>query len=286
MPKIISYKNRSKIVERNNKKYLYKVKRNNKEELFNYLRIKGFTNFLSPLEVTDQYEIYSYIDEVDMPKEDKAIELVNTLSFLHIKTTTYQEVNQEKVKEIYTNIKNEITYLKNYYLDLQDFIETREFMAPAEYLLMLNISKFYRALNYSERKLEAWYQKKQNTIRERIVQLHRNINLEHFLIGDDSYFINWEKSTKDLVVYDFINFYQNEFNNLEMTSLFDQYQAKYEYTIDEMLLFKTIISIPPKLTFKQSNIINVINTRDAIDYVEKTNNFLLKYYEKNQKTDN
>lgn len=284
MLKKISYKNKSRIVNKDNRKYLYKVKRNSKDKTFNYLRVKGFNNFLSPIETTQEYEIYPYIEEIDIPKEDKAIELIKTLSYLHIKTTTYQEVDKKKIEKHYNNIKAQINYLRNYYLDLQDFIETREFFSPAEHILMQNISNIYKALSYSEKHLELWYKEKQNIQRERIVQLHKNLSLEHFLMETEGIFINWDKSEKDIVVYDFLNFYQNEFYNLEMSSLFDLYQTKYQFTKDEEYLFKTLISIPPQIKFKNSNFINVINTRRTIDYVEKTNNFLLKYYEKNQKT--
>lgn len=280
----ISYKRGLKLIEKNNQKLVYKIKKNNKDNLYNYLRIKDFDNFLLPLEVTQEYEVYKYIDEKNIPAEDKAVELVNLLSLLHTKTTAFQEVNQEKVDEQYQTIKKEISYLKNYYLDLQDYIEIKEFMSPAEYHLMINISKFHKALNFAEKKLELWYQEKKQQIKERVVQLHNNITLEHFLIDDKPYFINWDKSKKDIVIYDFLNFYRNEYLNLEMSSLFEQYQAKYQYSNEELLLLQTLIAIPDKITFKKSNLNNLIDTKKIINYIEKTNLFLSKYYKKNQST--
>lgn len=285
MHKIINYKNKSKIVEQDHQKYLYKIKKKDNSAVYDYLRLKGFFNFLEPLSITDQYEIYPYIEESNIPASDKAIELINTILLLHIKTTTYQEVDQEKVKETYDEIKSYLTYLHNYYWDLQDFLETREFMSPAEYLLMINISKFYKAINYSEKELAVWYEKKKSSTRERTVQLHKNLSLEHFLIADKPYLLNWNNSTRDLVIYDFLEFYRQEFKNLEMTSLYDLYQSKYTYTKEEQCLFFTLLALPPKITFKNSTIVNLINVRSAVDYVDKTNSFLLKYYEKNQQTD-
>ena len=101
----ISYKRGLKLIEKNNQKLVYKIKKNNKDNLYNYLRIKDFDNFLLPLEVTQEYEVYKYIDEKNIPAEDKAVELVNLLSLLHTKTTAFQEVNQEKVDEQYQTIK-------------------------------------------------------------------------------------------------------------------------------------------------------------------------------------
>ena len=96
----ISYKRGLKLIEKNNQKLVYKIKKSNKDNLYNYLRIKDFDNFLLPLEVTQEYEVYKYIDEKNIPAEDKAVELVNLLSLLHTKTTAFQEVNQEKVDEL------------------------------------------------------------------------------------------------------------------------------------------------------------------------------------------
>lgn len=282
MPKIINYKSKSKIVETDKGKYLYKLRKKENTTTFNYLRLKGFNNFLEPLTITPQYEVYPYIEELNIPDSDKAIELINNLIILHVKTTTYQEIDLEKTKALYNDIKEKITYLRNYYLDLQDFLETREFMSPAEYLLMINISTFYKALRFSEGEVDNWYKEKSSLTRERTVMLHKNLSLEHFLIGEKPYFINWDYATRDLVIYDFLSFYHNEFKNVEMTSLFEQYQAKYTYTNEEQMLFNALIAIPPKLTFKNSTIVNLINVRNAVDYVSKTNNFLLKYYKKYQ----
>ena len=69
-----------------------------------------------------------------------------------------------------------------------------------------------------------------------------------------------------------------------MSSLFEQYQAKYQYSNEELLLLQTLIAIPDKITFKKSNLNNLIDTKKLINYIEKTNLFLSKYYKKNQST--
>lgn len=282
----ISYKNKTKIIKKDDQKYIYKIKKRDKSELYSYLKSKDFINYLPYVEMTNEHEVYRYVDEQLTSKEDKAIELIYTLSMLHIKTTTYQEIDIDKTKEIYEETKSKITYLRTYYLDLQDYIETKIYMSPAELLLMKNISKFYKALNYAEQKIDAWYQEKTKLKNERVVQLHNNLTLEHFLKEEIPYFINWDKSKKDLVIFDFLNFYKNEYHSLEMTSLFDIYQSKYKFSIDELLLFQSLISIPDKLTFSKTNYINTLEVKNVIVYIDKTRDFLSKYNEKNQKTDN
>lgn len=276
MKRKIIYKSNTQIILEENKQYVKKVKRSNKQELFKYLKSKGFKNYLPTIEETKEYEMYRYISEDNLPIEDKAIEIINNMSLLHILTTTYQENNQSKITELYKQTDTTLLELKNYYLELQDYIETKEFFSPAEHLLMNNISNIYKALNYSKSKLEEWYQIVQNNKSIRYVQLHNNISLEHSLKEDILYFINWDTSKKDLAIYDFINFYKNDFQVLDMNSLFQIYQSKFNYTEDEQLLFETIISIPPKINFTKNNYINTLKARYVVDYLEKTNIFLLK----------
>lgn len=280
----VEYISNSRIITLNETKYVQKIKKSNKEDLFDYLNNKGFKSFLPYEMEQNNYELYRYIEEKIIPKEDKAIELMNVLSSLHNATTTYQKVNINDVKELFETTQEKITYLRNYYLDLQDYIETKEFFSPAEQVLMNNISNVYKSLNYSEYKLTKWYELKEKQTMERIVQLHNNLSLEHFLKEDNSYLINWDKSKKDYVIYDFINFYKNEFQNLEMYSLFSLYQKNYQYTEDERLLFESLLSIPDKITFTKTNYINTINTRKIINYIEMTNIFLSEDNKKDQES--
>lgn len=282
MKRKIIYKSKVQIFEKDNKKYIKKIKKSNKQELFNYLDNKGFKNYLPIIEETNEYEIYRYILEKNFPSEDKAIEIVKVLSLLHILTTTYQEINQNKVNELYEKTQNILSELKNYYLELQDYIETKEFFSPAEHLLMNNISNIYKAINYSNYKLEEWYQLIKTKKSQRYVQLHNNVSLNHALKEETLYFINWDNSKKDLAIYDFINFYKNNFQDIEMTSLFKIYQSKFTYTDDELILFESLISIPPKVIFSKNNYIDVINVRQLVNYVEKTNKFLLEDNKENQ----
>lgn len=276
---------KTKVICNNDKKYVYKSKVKNKDKIFKYLKSKGFENYLEYERETEKYEIYPFLKEVEIPQEDKAQELIYLLSLLHIKTTTYQEIDVTETQEIYENNQNKIQELRKMYYELQDSIETKIFMSPEEQLLMNNISNFYKALNYAEHKLEAWYKEKKQEKTERTTQLHNNISLKHFLISTEKkVIIDWEQSSRGQVIYDFLNFYKNEFNNLEMISLFKLYQSKYMYTKSEQLLFESLIAIPPKIEFNNTHIINTINTRIAVNYVNKTSGFLSEYNKENQES--
>ena len=140
---LISYKRNTKIVNNKNGTYVVKVKKSNSEKIFDYLSGRKFNNYLPVIENNGSYEVYPYITEKEITKEDKAIDLAYTLSLLHTKTTTYQNIDLDKVKEIYEESINQLNYLNSYYHDLQDYIESKQYMAPGEYLLIRNVSRIY-----------------------------------------------------------------------------------------------------------------------------------------------
>ena len=88
------------------------------------------------------------------------MDLVHILSLLHIKTTSFQEVKLDAVKEMYEHLLAEIEDLDQYYHQLQDEFESHIYMAPDEYLLIRNISLLYENLYLCRKYLEDWYQKR------------------------------------------------------------------------------------------------------------------------------
>jgi hypothetical protein len=270
----IEYKNNKQIITINNKKYLKIRKENINKELYEYLISKNFKHILSPIEENKNYELYQYSQETTNDAQKEFIELINIISDLHNKTTTYHEVKEEKISEMYTSHKNNLTSLKTYYFEIQDYLETKEFPSPEEQLLLNNISNIYKAINYSEFKINAWYEKVKQKNKIRHVQLHNNISRENLLKDKIYYLINWDKSKNDIPIYDFITLYKNEFINIDMKELFSVYQRQYKYSEDEQLLFEAILSIPPKITFKKSHLINTIEAKKHLNYIETTSEFL------------
>ena len=59
--------------------------------------------------------------------------------------------------DIYNTINDSITYIRNYYLDYQDYIESFEFPRIDYLFLIKNISLVYKSLNISKDKLDKWY---------------------------------------------------------------------------------------------------------------------------------
>lgn len=282
--KDISYKNKVKIITLlDNTKYVLKRKTTNIEWVYNYLNSRDFYNYIINTNINSIYLTYPYIEDNGLAIEDRANDLIKTVSLLHNKTTTYQDIDLDKIKEIYEDISNNINYLDSYYHDMQDYIEGKEFFSPAEYLLIRNISKVYASIYYCKNNLELWYEKVKKNNRQRYVLLHNNLRLDHLIESDQTYLISWDQAKKDLVIYDFVNFYKNEYEKLEMSFLFELYQNKYRYTQDEYLLFTILIALPYKIELNKDNYINTLMVRKLIDYIEIGDSFISKENEKYKK---
>lgn len=282
MNKKIEYKDSVKVINKDGFKYVKKKKKKDKKRLYTKLSDKNFNAYLVPIKEIDNYELYPYIEEENINKKEKLQILINIMAELHSKTTSYEIYDKQQIEELYMNTKNNLQALRNYYYELQDNLELREFPAPEEQLLLNNVSNIYKAINYSEYKLNLWYEKINTNKKIRYVQIHNNISLEHLLVEKNNYLISWEKSRKDIPVYDFIEFYKKEFSNYNMNELFNIYQEKYKYMEEEQLLFESLISVPPQITFKKTHLINTIETKKQIDYLIKTSEFLSKNNKENQ----
>ena len=279
----ISYRGHSRIITTNKGKFVIKEKKSNLKEIYDYLNVKKYYSYL-PItnDYNDSYELYPFVEEVNTDNSSKAVDMVYELAMLHVKTTTYEEVNLDEIKKLYEETNKRIDYLYKYYLDLQDYIESNVYMAPAEYLLIRNISIIYQLLRFSKEKLDAWYQEKEKLKKERYVLLNNNLKLDHFLEGENNYFINWSKARRGIVVYDFLNFFHNNYLELDMKSLYDLYQTKYPFTKDEENLFLALLAIPSEVNFKNSNYINTIKVKNLVVYLNKVMVFALKEDEKYQ----
>lgn len=283
--KIIRYINNAKLVLINNKKYILKKKKIDTNQLFSTLKSRDFSNYIEPDDITEVYERYPFIDEVKVDTPTRAIDIVLISSLLHNKTTEFQNINIDDIKEIYENMVEKLDNIYTYYSTIQDEIEEHIYMSPAEQLLMNNISKIYFLLNYSRENIEQFYKEseKSSTIRKSII--HGNLSLDHIIEGENKYLISWNNAHIDIPVYDIVNFYRKDFDELEINSLFDLYQSKYKFNKMEKSLFFSMISVPEVVTFNSTNFINTINVRKLVDYNDKTINFILQQDEKNEKAD-
>ena len=243
------YERHGKAVYVDTKEGRFVIKNNNRnKEILNYLESRNFDYFPGIINNTDdEYEIVEYIEESNIPKEQKMMDMIDLISLLHNKTTHYKEVDSDHYKQIYEDINNNITYLYSYYNDLITIIESKIFPSPSEYLLSRNISKIYAALSFSKNEIEKWYELVKNKKKDRFVVVHNNLDLSHFLRNKNSYLISWDKAKIDKPIFDLYKLYKKHFNDFDFIEILNKYERNYPLLEEERKLFFILIALPDKI---------------------------------------
>ncbi len=264
----------------NNEYVLKENKGNNK--VFSYLDARNFNYYPSNKVLSDKYVLYEYLKDYNISDDERAIELINLVSLLHSKTTRYNSVSIDDYKKIYEDIDNKIDKLYSYYSDLNELIEQEIYMSPSNYLLVRNISKIYSSLNYCKNELDNWYELVKDNKKERVALIHNNLSLDHLIRNENSYLISWDKSKFDNPIYDLYNFYKNNYEKIEFSSLLEIYQKRYPLKQNELKLFFILISLPDKIEFTNNDFNNCKLVDKMLDYLYKTDSIISPYYPKNE----
>lgn len=268
------------ILETTTGTFVVKEKENDKvANAYKYLLSRNFDYF--PSLVKDErsdVNIFEYVDEVAMPKEQKALDMIDLVALLHNKTTYYKEVTEDKYKEIYENLKNNILYTKDYYDKLYLVLIEEIYPPPSHYLLLRNIYKIFSALDFCNEQLDNWYENVKVELKERVAFVHNNLETEHFLKNNREYLISWENSKIDTPILDLISFYQNEYLNLDFETLLRRYNKNYPLNDNEKKLLFIVISIPPIIEVYGSEIDIIKKIRSKLDYIFKTEGLVNSLY--------
>lgn len=277
--KRLTIKNKTKILDTNRGTLVFKNKDNNINltNTFNYLESRAFNNYAKRVFENNNYDVYEYVNGYNEPNEQKILDLINLLTILHYKTTFYKEVDIDYFKEIYENTINKIEYIYNYYTDIISLIETSIYMSPVEYLIARNISKIYESLNYSKENINKWYELVKDKRRIRVVNIHNNLSLEHYIKSDKPYLISWEKSKIDNPIYDLYNLYLNHYLDFDFNELFINYESKYPLLNEERILLFSLLTIPWKFEFNDTEYNLCKNARKLFDYLYKTEKLVTEY---------
>lgn len=273
-----SYEKIGKIVkiDTNNGSYIIKKTKDNKD-IFNYLITRNFNYYPDIIDYDNNYSITRYIDNIDIPNEQKMNDLIKLVALLHLKTTYYKELNDSEYKQLYEDLSNNISYLKEYYNEIISIIDTKVYMSPSEYLLARNISIINSSLNYSENKINDWYKKISTSDKYRVSVIHNNLNLSHFIKNNNDYLISWDKAKIDTPLFDLYKLYNNHVLDFDFTDILKRYESIYPLTEDELELFYILISIPKKLELNNNIYENCKNIGHELDRIYKTEKLIKEY---------
>ncbi|HHX94101.1 MAG TPA: hypothetical protein GX690_03290, partial [Tenericutes bacterium] len=250
---------------------MIKRKTRNLNSVFNYLLSRNFKSFVAPIEnQKGNYYLMPYIENLEMPREQKMRDLIIFLALLHNKTTYFKEIDPDYYKEIYEELKEKADYAKKYYYDLINYIETEIYMSPFEYLLARNINKVLAATDYALFVLDMWYEKISTLKKVRTVTLHGNLELDHFLKNNEGFFISWEKTYQGMPIYDLIDLYNRHWQEFDFVDIFDLYEEKYPLREEERLLLSVYLTIPKiiNIDFNEYEICKELTL--LLDYLYKT----------------
>lgn len=274
-------KGKCTILETTSGNFVVKKKPKNKDlpSIFNYLKSRNFDYFPEIYANTrDDTVVYEYIENDDIINPQKGEDLINVVALLHSKTSFNKEVSEETYKEIYENIKNNILYLREYYLKYYELFLKSIYMSPSKYEFVRNYSKIMAALNFTEQELDSWYSLVTNKKNERISLIHNNLSLEHYLRSDKDYLISWDYAKFDTPVLDLVKLYQNNFWELEFSTIYKRYLSITSLSEYEEKLFFILISLVPEIKFTDDEFECCKNMRRNLDYIFKTEEFLAPYY--------
>ena len=275
-PYRITKKKNVTIIDSTSGSYVIKEKKDNKiNKAYSYLISRSFDYFPELQgEMRSDVNVFQYVEEVNMPVEQKALDMMELVALLHNKTTYYKEITEDKYKEIYDNLKNNIIYTKNYYDNMYNIFIEETYMSPSHYLFMRNIYKVFAALDYTLNELDVWYDSTKDDLKERVAFIHNNLEVEHFIKNKKGYLVSWEKSKIDSPILDLITFYQKEYMNFDFESLFRKYLKNYPLKDNEQKLLFIVISIPPLINLEGKEMNVTRDIRKKLDYIFKTENLI------------
>ena len=249
--------------------------------LFSYLNSRSFYNYPKVIAKDDDYITYEYLKELETPKEQQLLDLILVVAKLHNKTVYFKEVTEDKYKEIYDNIKDNVIYLRDYYSGIYDEAFNEIYISPAKYNFLLNYSLLNNDLAFILDELDEWFNLVKESNKQRVCLIHNN--LEHFIKGMDSYLISWDKYTFDTPVMDIVNLYHNEYLTCDFSGILKEYLKNFKLSVDEEKLLFILLSLPDKVNFDDSEFNNTINVANLVDYIKRTEKLIRPYYTEKQK---
>ena len=268
-------KGKTTILETTNGDFIIKPKNKDMNELYNYLTNRGFMNFPKIIDASrDEVNVFEYVEDIKLPKEQKCDDLIELIASLHNKTSYFKEVSSDKFKTIYEDIKSNINYLTSYYNTLYEIGFNENYQSPSNYLLLRNYYKLDASLKYAEKELDEWYSLVTSENKIRVALVHNNLELNHLL---DNKLISWDNYIIDTPVIDIVKLYKKEWNNIEFSEILSRYMYKFPLLDYEKKLLFILITLPPESKKSNNEFERCQNVSKLIDYVFKTEELIRPY---------
>lgn len=273
-------KGKSTILETTCGNFIIKPKNKDINELYTYLTNRGFMNYPKIIDsFRDEVNVFEYVEDIKLPKEQKCDDLIEIIASLHNKTSYFKEVSEDKFKSIYEDIKSNISYLSNYYNTLYEIGFNEVYASPSNYIFMRNYFKINAALEYANSELDNWYSLVTNETKIRVCLIHNNLELNHLL---NNKLISWDNYMIDTPVIDIVKLYKKEWKNINFSEILERYIYKFPLLDYEKKLLFILISMPPQIKKSNNEFEKCKVISEVMDYVFKTEELIRPYNTKQE----
>lgn len=273
-------KGKSTILETTCGDFIIKPKNKDINELYTYLTNRGFMNYPKIIDSSrDEVNVFEYVEDIKLPKEQKCDDLIEIIASLHNKTSYFKEVSEDKFKSIYEDIKSNISYLSNYYNTLYEIGFNEVYASPSNYIFMRNYFKINAALEYANNELDNWYSLVTNETKIRVCLIHNNLELNHLL---NNKLISWDNYMIDTPVIDIVKLYKKEWKNINFSEILERYIYKFPLLDYEKKLLFILISMPPQIKKSNNEFEKCKVISEVMDYVFKTEELIRPYNTKQE----
>lgn len=268
-------KGKSTILETTCGDFIIKPKNKDINELYTYLTNRGFMNYPKIIDSSrDEVNVFEYVEDIKLPKEQKCDDLIEIIASLHNKTSYFKEVSEDKFKSIYEDIKSNINYLSNYYNTLYEIGFNEIYESPSNYIFMRNYFKINAALEYANNELDNWYSLVTSETKIRVCLIHNNLELNHLL---NNKLISWDNYMIDTPVIDIVKLYKKEWKNIDFSEILERYMYKFPLLEYEKKLLFILISMPPEIKKSDNEFEKCKVVSEVMDYVFKTEELIRPY---------
>ena len=147
-------------------------------------------------------------------------------------------------------------------------------------MFLSNYIKINGALSFALTELDNWFELVKKEEKIRVVLLHNNLKLDHFIKNDKDYLISWDHYKFDTPVLDIVNLYKNEYLNTNFEVILERYINLFPLLDHEKKLLFILIIMPPVLELNGCEFEKCLEMRKFLDYIFKTENLIRPYYAK------
>jgi len=279
-PYKVSVKGKIKIFNCSCGNYVIKDKCDrNIKELYRYLSSRSFNYFPKLVEDNrSDINVFEYVEDFSIDSEQKLYDLVKLVSLLHNKTSYYKEITKDKIKNIYESLLGRVLFLEDNLNKIIFEAEDELFISPSFNLLLNNSSKIFESLSFIKNEIEEWYKLSENDTKTRVVLVHNNLDLDHYIKNEDDYLISWDNYIIDTPIIDIVKLYKKIYLLMDFTEPLKIYLSEFELLDKEKKLLYIMLVMPDELILTNDEIKNVYIVRKYLDYVFKTENLIKNIY--------